>query len=253
MFVPPQVNPEFKNLIPPLSKEEREQLEQNILSCRKCRDALILWNGVLIDGHNRFEICMKHGIQFEIKEMVFASHEDAMVWILENQLGRRNLNDAMRIELALAKAELLREKAKSNQILSGGDKSRDGAVLTEKTKFENQPINVRKILASEAGISEDTMNKYMQVKRDGSPELVEKVKNGELKIGTAHRMLGKEIIKQLKLADKMYKVIGRYIPYKDNNEANAEVYKGLTELRELLCVLSDKIERIKNDADKTEN
>jgi len=81
---------------------------------------------------------------------------------LENQLGRRNLNDAMRIELALAKAELLKEKAKNNQILSGGDKSRVGAVLTEKTKFENQPINVRKILASEAGISEDTMNKYME-------------------------------------------------------------------------------------------
>ena len=243
----PLVDPEFKNLIPPLSKDEREQLEQNILSCRKCRNALILWDGILVDGHNRLEICMKHGIQFEIIEMAFTSREDAKVWILENQLGRRNLNDAMRIELALAKAELLREKGRNNQILAGREKSR-AAKLLSKT---SNTIRSQKILAKEAGVSEGTLYNYMQIKKDGSPELVEKVRNGELKIGTAHRMLAKEMIRQLKLADKMYKVIGKYIPFEDNDEVNEDVYNRLKKLHELLYELSSKLERIKNHADNT--
>jgi len=240
MFTIPRIDPEFKNLIPPLSKDEREQLEQNILSCRKCRNAIILWEGTVIDGHNRFEICMKHGIQFEVKEMEFPSRDDAKIWILKEQLGRRNLNDAARIEIALAKAELLREKAKNNQIRSGGDKSRTGAVSTKSSKQENEKIRVRKSVASEAGISQGTLQNYLEIKKNGSPELVEKVKTGELKIGTAHRMIGKEIIKKLKQADKMYAFIEKHVPFENNDEANSEIFAELTKLHELLCGVSDK-------------
>ena len=101
MFALPQIDPELKSLIPPLSIEERIQLEQNILQARKCRDAIVLWQGIIIDGHNRYEICVKHGIEFEIIELPLPSREAAMVWILDNQLGRRNLHAAAKIELAL--------------------------------------------------------------------------------------------------------------------------------------------------------
>jgi hypothetical protein len=78
----PKTDPEFKNLIPPLSEDEREQLEQNIVLSGKCREAIILWNGIIIDRHHRFGICVKHQVQFEVKEMFFNSREEVKIWIL---------------------------------------------------------------------------------------------------------------------------------------------------------------------------
>lgn len=86
-----EIDPEFKSLIPPLSAEEYAQLESNLLA-DGCRDALVVWGDVLLDGHNRYEICTRHGIDFdaiEVPEVVTRS--DAINWIINNQLGRRNL------------------------------------------------------------------------------------------------------------------------------------------------------------------
>ena len=144
MLQQPTIDREFKALMPPLTDEEYAQLEQNIVSSRKCRDAIVLWNGIIIDGVNRYCICVTHGIEFKVEEMSFDSREDAKVWIIENQLGRRNLCDAARIELALCKAELLREQAKQNQSLAGGDKKRDGSLFTKMTKSD--PVDSPKAL-----------------------------------------------------------------------------------------------------------
>ena len=87
------IDPEFKKLIPPLTKEERSQLEENILA-EGCRDPLTIWKGqnILLDGHNRYEICDKYGIEFYTIEIELSDREEAKIWILKNQLGRRNLS-----------------------------------------------------------------------------------------------------------------------------------------------------------------
>jgi hypothetical protein len=85
------IDPEFKGLIPPLSAGEFRQLEENILSVKKCRDALIIWQGTLVDGHNRYKICTEHGIKFTTHELKYDSREDVILWIVNNQFGRRNL------------------------------------------------------------------------------------------------------------------------------------------------------------------
>jgi len=93
------IDPEFKALIPPLAADELRQLEENILR-DGCRDPLVLWGGILIDGHNRHEICTKHSLPFETTTMVFQSRDDVMDWMDANQLGRRNLTpDAFRLAL----------------------------------------------------------------------------------------------------------------------------------------------------------
>ena len=89
------IDPEFKALIPPLLPEERTGLEQSILN-EGCRDALVTWHGVLIDGHSRYEICKKHGIQFQIIELDFDDRDDVIDWIYQNQLSKRNLTDEKR-------------------------------------------------------------------------------------------------------------------------------------------------------------
>jgi site-specific DNA-methyltransferase (adenine-specific) len=93
------IDSEFKALIPPLAPEELAQLEANILA-DGCRDPLVTWQGILIDGHNRFAICSKHGIEFETVQMEFPDRESVMDWMDANQLGRRNLTpDSFRLAL----------------------------------------------------------------------------------------------------------------------------------------------------------
>jgi len=104
-----KINRKFKNLIPPLSAEEFGQLEKNILA-QGCRDAITTWRGVIVDGHNRHEICTKHGIAYKTEEISLASGKEATLWIVENQLGRRNLSDEMRIKLAMQKTGLTRKQ-----------------------------------------------------------------------------------------------------------------------------------------------
>ncbi|PSF33466.1 hypothetical protein C7H19_20060 [Aphanothece hegewaldii CCALA 016] len=87
-----KIDLEFKSLIPPLGTEERQQLKENLLTYG-CRDALVLWKKqrILIDGHNRFEICTQHGIPFNVVELEFEDRDTVIAWIIDNQLGRRNL------------------------------------------------------------------------------------------------------------------------------------------------------------------
>ena len=244
----PSIDPEFRGLIPPLLVDEFNQLEQNILSCGRCRDAIILWDGVIVDGHNRFEICVKHGIEFKITEMEFASREAVMVWILENQLGRRNLSDAARIELALAKAEMLRERARRKQSQAGGDKKSAESLRTKTSNSVSKSVdslNVLNALADDAGVGRGTIQRYMELKESGNPELVSRVKSGELKIGTAHRMLGKEVLKQLDRADKMYEYIHANLQnvLKDATEAEASAIDAcLSGLSRQIDALISKLE-----------
>lgn len=85
----------FRDLIRPLHKQEYLQLEENILA-DGCRDPIVTWNGIIIDGHNRYEICKKHELPFTTVSMQFDSREDVVVWICTNQLGRRNLSEEAR-------------------------------------------------------------------------------------------------------------------------------------------------------------
>ena len=94
------VDPEFRDLIPPLNEEELKLLEESLVA-DGCESPLTVWNGVIIDGHNRYAICRKHDIPFSIQEKNFETREEVMLWMLRNQLGRRNLNSYQRSNLAL--------------------------------------------------------------------------------------------------------------------------------------------------------
>ena len=92
------IDPEFAALIPPLTPDEFSGLEKSILE-EGCRDALIVWGNIIVDGHNRFNICSKHNIPYRTEYRDFPNREAAMLWMLQNQLSRRNLNDFQRVEM----------------------------------------------------------------------------------------------------------------------------------------------------------
>ena len=84
------IDEEFRSLLPALDKETYRLLEENIIQ-NGCRDALVLWEGILIDGYNRYRICTEHEIPFNTIEKAFGAREEALIWIVSNQISRRNL------------------------------------------------------------------------------------------------------------------------------------------------------------------
>lgn len=185
-----RIDPEFEALIPPLSEDEFKQLRENILEANEVYDPLITWNGVLVDGHNRWKIIRENpGIAYKVTDVLFLNRDEAILWIINNQLGRRNLNKADAITLGQRKAEITAQAAKEKQKKAGGDKRSEeyretASVKNDKT--ESAPISTRKEVARLAGVSEGTVAQFEQVQKK-KPELVEKIRKGEMTIGGAYK------------------------------------------------------------------
>lgn len=176
------VDPEFRDLIPPLNEEELKLLEESLVA-DGCESPLIVWNGVIIDGHNRYAICRKHNIPFPIQEKNFDTREEVMLWMLRNQLGRRNLNSYQRSELALRTEPLLREAAKKNQATStGGQEPR----LLETSRKAEKRIHTDKELASLAGVSDNTIRKARRIVRDADDAVKRELRQGKLTVNKAY-------------------------------------------------------------------
>ena len=120
------IDPEFASKIPPLREEELKRLEENILADGVVINPLIIWDGVIVDGHNRYRILQKHPeIQFTTYEKAFSDRYEAIAWICKNQLGRRNLTPQQFKYLIGQQYEA--EKCTSNyngNRFTSGDKSR---------------------------------------------------------------------------------------------------------------------------------
>lgn len=81
-----------------MTEEERDALEASLVA-EGCWDALIVWDGVLVDGHYRLEICLRRGIPFQVRELEFESREHAKEFIIRYQLGRKNLSPEERCQI----------------------------------------------------------------------------------------------------------------------------------------------------------
>lgn len=138
-----KIEPEFADLIPPLNDLEFETLEQSIIE-EGCREPLIIWAGenILLDGHNRFKICLENSLPYQVVKKEFDDENAAKNWMLMNQLGRRNLSPD---NLTILRGQLYR-LAKGEQ---GGDKKSKGKICTLK--------NAAADIAEKTGVSERTI------------------------------------------------------------------------------------------------
>jgi hypothetical protein len=183
------IDPEIQSLIPPLSPEELSGLEENI-KLNGCRDAIVLWdtNGIILDGHNRYAICTRHDIEFKTVEMSFEDKDHAKLWVIRNQLDRRNLAAIDRIGLIAGHRELeerIREEAKEKQRQAGFEKLPQNSA---------EAIETRQELASLAGVSHDTYTKARNILEavrtgKGAPELIQAISNKDISINAAHAIL----------------------------------------------------------------
>lgn len=145
------IDPEFAELIPPLSESEYEQLRLSIIG-DGCRDPLVVWKGenILLDGHNRYRICTENDIQYKVEYLYISSRQEAKNFMILNQLGRRNLSpDA---------ASLLRGKIYLGQKKEHGAPvgNTNNNVKSQSGKNCHQP-KTEEIVAKQTGVSPRTV------------------------------------------------------------------------------------------------
>lgn len=228
------IDSEFQALIPPLSAEERAQLEANLLA-DGCRDPLVVWplptytvdyseaqdesdvvtyayadaeivstwdekdgqqshktwdDGdlsewewpcILIDGHNRHEICTRLGLPFEVVVKEFAGRDDATEWVIKNQFGRRNISDYQRGVLALRMKPIMEERARAQQ----GERTDIRQISDECIK----PIRTDEAVSELANVSRDTIRKIERIEEVAQAEVKALAAAGDVSINLASQFV----------------------------------------------------------------
>ncbi|WP_337045162.1 hypothetical protein [Emticicia sp. 17c] len=196
---------ELRSLIPPLSTEEYIQLESNILT-HGCQTPLQLWQTpkqnlgiaasssdeiayVLIDGHNRFKICTDHNLPFEIYQLSFNSIKDAKDYMINLQLGRRNLSPTQiayfrGLRYNNEKADKTENLSKGQNVLSGKNKE-DSDIDSPKGHFVPSGSSTAERLAEEYKVNPKTIKRDAEFAKGLEklqPDLRNKILDGSIKI-----------------------------------------------------------------------
>ncbi|MEQ6436869.1 plasmid replication/partition related protein [Comamonas sp. w2-DMI] len=194
----------LKAYIDPLTPDEHEALERSILA-EGCRDALVLWGDLLIDGHNRYGICLKHGLPFNtVQATQFKNMDDVHLWMIDQHLGRRSVSDFQRGVLALRKREIIAArraeaaaavqaaKAEAAEAANGEEAPWEGdtdpvvaKALASVAKVPDEALDTREALARAARLSAGQVKMIETIQEKAAPEVVAAVKAGELSLNAA--------------------------------------------------------------------
>ena len=186
-----RIDKEFESLIPPLSADEFQQLEENCVRDGIIRDPLIVWpqddgSDLLIDGHNRWKIVAKHGgLPFKTTPMEFKDRDEVALWIINNQLGKRNLPLYDKVKLEDKKKGILAAQAKVKKASGKADLTKKSWEGTDRQRHRENETDYK--IAKAAGTSEDTVRKVRAIEKSGDKEVIEAVRSGEISINQAHK------------------------------------------------------------------
>jgi hypothetical protein len=170
------VDDELQAWIDPLSPDELALLEASLLE-DGCRDPLVVWGGYLLDGHNRYALCTKHGIPFQTVEKTgLVTKEDAMLWMVDNQLGKRNLTDFARVALALKAKPLIEARAKARMVAGKAD---------PRPNWDEGSTRTDDAIAKAARVGRNTVRKVEKIIEKAGAEVIAQVRAGELSINAA--------------------------------------------------------------------
>lgn len=185
------VNEELKAYIDPLTAEEYEALERSILA-EGCRDALVLWGDVFVDGHNRYGICRKHGLPFQtVQNTQFQSIEDVCLWMIDQHLGRRSISEFQRGVLALRKREIVAARhAQATAPSPALDDPAGAAQPASTSPAVPQALGTREAVAKAARLSSSQVVLIEKIQKQAAPEVVAAVKAGAISINAAAAVAG---------------------------------------------------------------
>ena len=182
--MPIVVDPQLQAYIDPLTPDEHAALERSLLA-EGCRDALVLWGDILVDGHNRYGICRQHDLPFQtVQHPQFQSIEDVHLWMIDQHLGRRSISDFQRGELALRKRAILAERRARMQAAAPVAGVAQPAPQAEPAP-QPRPLESREDIAKAARLSSSQVVLIEKIRKQAAPELVAAVKSGTISINAA--------------------------------------------------------------------
>ena len=192
------VDEEFAGLIPPLTDDEYKRLEESIIT-EGCREAIIVWNKTIVDGHNRYRICRTHQIPYRIERKDFADKNAVKLWMLRTQLGRRNLNDFQRIEMVRKCEDAVKAQAKERQgaRIDIHKKSLDA----KQPQFDARQS--RDELGAMAGVSGSTYEHATVVLDKAPTPIIEAARKKQLSIHTAYEVTKLPQEKQTEISERI--------------------------------------------------
>ena len=178
-----KIDEEFQKLIPELTKEETDTLEELLLK-EGCREPICVWNDYIIDGHNRYFLCHKNNIPFNFQEVPdLKTKEDVLDWMCANQLGRRNISEKTRMYLIGKRFNLEKKGIQGNNNATGINQ------YSIKEKIEKSKTSEK--LAEEYNVSPVSIYRYARFanaidnisKKEST--LANRILNGQIKFTRA--------------------------------------------------------------------
>lgn len=267
------IDNELKSYIRPLKDEEYEKLKESIL-IEGIRDPLVVWQGILLDGHHRYKIAQEHNLEFKIVEIELPDKDAVKEWIITNQLGRRNLTEQ---EASYYRGKLYESRKQHPYIHPKSEcqngtrfdtaskigeeygvsrhtiqRDADFSEAVDKVAAEVGEEAKRAILSGKANIPKFKVEKLIEVKQE-VPDLIEPILDGSISIDDA--LIKAKIIKReqeikkqkeaiesgaIELPDGKYDVIVIDPPWQYATEYNPETRRGTSPYPEM------SLEEIKN-------
>ena len=195
-----KIDPELRDLLPPLSKEKFEGLEKMILEEGYDGTPILIWNDYIVDGHHRYSIFKKHNIEFNTENISLpkdCDKSDVMEWMITYQDVRRNMCDAEKI-YATDKVSVCRIKEENEKKMKEGfskerrNKKSSSVQMnggSDIKKSHTSPTHTREQRAKLSGVSAATICRYDTVMKSDNKELQESMLSGDVKIGTAYKQI----------------------------------------------------------------
>ena len=191
-----RIDSELKSIMSELAEDEKDMLEKSLLQDGYKGPPIVVWEDTIVDGHNRYELCRKHNIPFEVQEMQFDSKDEVIQWMIRAQIGRRNLSKAQRCALVRRFRPIYEKEAKENQIKAGGDKKSEEYKRTVTAKLPQandaskgrNPTTDQK-LAELANVSERTFRMCDKVLNSDNEGLKEDMLSDKKTINASYKEL----------------------------------------------------------------
>lgn len=206
-------DPEFERFVPPLTQKERELLEESILR-EGCRDAIVVWNDIILDGYNRYDICIQHGLPYQVKHLQLDSRDEAISWICINQMARRNITEETRRYL-IGKRYEAEKRIGVRNITGKNQYSGKGVspIIRGKAQRQQLKYGVSGKIGNEYNMAHSTVEKFGRYAQavdriaEVEPRVVPHILSGAVQISQENMIdLGK-------LTDRQIKAVTASIPY----------------------------------------